>query len=89
MDQKKKNRTNVVCTDPCAPRRGLIDDAKVLLNTVGAGGGFGDEMSGGRFRAFDLDKTFRADGLVAAPRTVHVWRIILRECHLWLVRQQR
>jgi len=54
-------------------RRARVDDAKMRLDTVRAGGG----LCGCALQALELYKTLGAHGLVTAPCPVDISRIVL------------
>lgn len=59
-----------------SPRGRCIHNSKVILNTVWACSRFGKDMSSGRLTAFDLNKTFRANRLIATSGAVYVGWIV-------------
>ena len=57
----------------------LVDHPEIRLHTIWTGRRFALQVRDGRLGAFDLDETFRTDGLFAATRGVDVGRVVLWE----------
>ena len=73
----KTNRS--FAADSCSPRRRVVNNAKVFLDTIWARSWLGDAMSGCGFYSLDLDEAFGAYSLVTTARMIDVGRVILEE----------
>ena len=69
--------TDRVTTNSCAPRRGLVYNPKIILDTIRTSGWLRNKMGCGGFAPFDLHEAFGANRLVAASGMINIWRIIL------------